>query len=106
MIDAILTLAQGGFEYLGPGLAILGAGIGMGILGGGAGIGIGYIGGNATQAVARQPEAAGQIFLQMIISAALIEGFTFFGIIIANGMAGGIFQRFTEAAAAAAPVVH
>lgn len=86
----LITLAQAeGGNALGAGLAVLGAGIGLGLLGGGAGIGIGNIGGNATQAVARQPEAAGQIFLQMIISAALIEGFTFFGIVIAAGMGVG-----------------
>lgn len=88
LMETLLVLAQAGGDTLGAGLAILGAGIGMGLLGAGAGKGIGNIGGNATQAVARQPEAAGQIFLQMIISAALIEGFTFFGIIIANAMAG------------------
>lgn len=106
MIDTLLTLAQGGLEFLGPGLGLLGAGIGMGILGGGAGIGIGYIGGNATQAVARQPEAAGQIFLQMIISAALIEGFTFFGIIVASTMGTGLFGAFQAAAAAAGAPAH
>ncbi len=93
-LQQLLTLAAipTGDTALGAGLAILGAGIGMGILGFGAAKGIGNIGGNATAAVARQPEAAGQIFLQMIISAALIEGFTFFGIIVASGMAGGFFE--------------
>ncbi len=80
-----------GQAAIGAGLAVLGAGVGMGFLGMGAGRGIGNIGGNATQAVARQPEASGQIFVQMIISAALIEGFTFFAIIIANGWAGSFF---------------
>lgn len=91
MLD-LLTLAQAlEGAGIGAGLAILGAGIGLGLLCAGAGRGIGNIGGNAVQSVARQPEAAGQIFVQMIISAALIEGFTFFAIIIANGMAGKIF---------------
>jgi len=80
-----------GYAGLGAGLAIMGAGIGMGLLCAGAGKGIGNIGSNAVQSVARQPEAAGQIFLQMIISAALIEGFTFFGIIMASGMANSFF---------------
>lgn len=95
LVAMISTLAAAptGETAIGAGLAILGAGIGMGLLGGGAGRGIGAIGGGATQAVARQPEAAGQIFVQMIISAALIEGFTFFGIIIASGMAGNFFAE-------------
>ncbi len=93
MMD-ILTLAadMGAYAGIGAGLAILGAGIGIGLLGAGAGRGIGNIGGNATQSVARQPEAAGQIFVQMIISAALIEGFTFFGIIWAGNLAAGFFN--------------
>jgi F-type H+-transporting ATPase subunit c len=64
------------------GLAIIGAGIGAGLAGVGGGIGIGAIGGRACEAIARQPEAAGRIFNTMIISAALIEGFTFFAMIV------------------------
>jgi F-type H+-transporting ATPase subunit c len=48
----------------------------------GAGIGIGRIGGQAVEAMARQPEVAGQIQTAMIISAALIEGATFFSLIV------------------------
>ena len=59
---------------IGMGGALIGAGIGVG----GAGRGIGNIGGSACEAIARQPEAAGRIGTNMIISAALIEGFTFF----------------------------
>ena len=73
------------FETLASiGWAGAGAGIGVGLAVLGAGIGIGYIGGNATQATARQPEAAGQVFLQMLIAAALIEGVAFFGVIFAH----------------------
>ena len=64
-----------------------GAAVGVGLAVLGAGIGIGNIGGNATQATARQPEASGQVFLQMLIAAALIEGVAFFGILQATGAA-------------------
>ena len=64
------------------GLALIGAGIGAGLAGVGGGIGIGAIGGRACEAIARQPEAGGRIFTTMIISAALIEGFTFFAMIV------------------------
>jgi F-type H+-transporting ATPase subunit c len=60
------------------GLAALGAGL-VCI---GAGRGIGNIGGNAVEAMARQPEAAAKIQTGMIISAALIEGFTFFALVV------------------------
>ena len=49
----------------------------------GAGIGIGKIGGSAMDAIARQPEAAGKIQTAMIIAAALIEGAALFAIVVA-----------------------
>ena len=48
----------------------------------GAGYGIGRIGQGAVEGMARQPEVAGQIQTAMIISAALIEGATFFALIV------------------------
>jgi F-type H+-transporting ATPase subunit c len=48
----------------------------------GAGYGIGKIGTAALEGMARQPEAAGQIQTAMIIAAALIEGATFFALIV------------------------
>ena len=63
-------------------IAKMGAGIGAGLAAIGAGIGIGRIGGSAVEAIARQPEAAGDIRSNMIVSAALIEGVAFFAIVI------------------------
>jgi F-type H+-transporting ATPase subunit c len=57
------------------------AAIGMGLAVLGAGIGIGRIGGSACESMARQPEMAAKVQTAMIISAALIEGATFFAII-------------------------
>ena len=51
----------------------------------GAGWGIGRIGQAAVEAMARQPEVAGNIQTAMIIAAALIEGATFFALIICMG---------------------
>lgn len=48
----------------------------------GAGLGIGKIGSSAVESMARQPEVAGNIQTGMIIAAALIEGATFFGLIV------------------------
>ena len=48
----------------------------------GAGIGIGQIGGKATEGIARQPEASGDIRTTMIIAAALIEGAALFAIVV------------------------
>lgn len=59
------------------------AGIGAGLAVLGAGIGIGRIGGSAMDAMARQPEAAGKIQTAMIIAAALIEGAALFAIVVA-----------------------
>ncbi len=64
-------------------LAKMGAGFGAGLAVIGAGIGIGRIGGSAMDAIARQPEAVKDISSNMIISAALIEGIAFFALIAA-----------------------
>jgi len=48
----------------------------------GAALGISLIGGRAVDSIARQPEAGGRIFSAMIIAAALIEGVTFFALLI------------------------
>ncbi|MCG2460937.1 MULTISPECIES: ATP synthase F0 subunit C [Flavobacteriaceae] len=53
-------------SIVGAGLAVIGAGIG-----------IGMIGGKAMEAIARQPEAYGKIQTAMLIAAALIEGIGF-----------------------------
>ena len=59
------------------------AGIGAGLAVIGAGIGIGQIGGKAMEAIARQPEAVGDIRTNMIIAAALVEGAALFAIVVA-----------------------
>ena len=63
-------------------LGKMGAAVGAGLAAIGAGIGIGRIGASAMEAIARQPEATGDIRSNMIVSAALIEGVAFFAVII------------------------
>lgn len=64
----------------------MGAGIGYGLAAGlaaiGAGLGIGRIGGSAVESIARQPEMAGRIFVNMILAAALIEGVALFAVVV------------------------
>lgn len=60
----------------GAGLAIIGGGLAA--IGGG--IGIGRVGGSMVEAIARQPEASGQMFTPMILTAAMIEGAVLFAI--------------------------
>lgn len=55
---------------------------GAGIVLLGAGIGIGKIGAAAVESMARQPEVAGDIRGAMIVAAALVEGATFFALIV------------------------
>ncbi|RKR81671.1 ATP synthase F0 subcomplex C subunit [Mucilaginibacter gracilis] len=61
----------GSIAALGAGLAVIGAGIG-----------IGQVGGKAMEGISRQPEAAGKIQTAMIIAAALIEGAALFGVVV------------------------
>lgn len=56
---------------IGAGLAVLGAGLGIGL-----------IGKSATESIARQPEAASKVQTAMIIAAALIEGAALFGVVV------------------------
>jgi F-type H+-transporting ATPase subunit c len=54
----------------------------MGLVVIGAGIGIGRIGGSAVDAMARQPEASGTISTNMLIAAALVEGLSVIALIL------------------------
>ena len=72
-----------------PNFGTFGLALGAGLICIGAAKGIGMIGAKAVESIARQPEARPGIFTSMIITAALIEGFTFFALvilIIANGV--------------------
>ena len=60
----------------------IGAGISAGLTAIGAGLGIGKIGSSAMEAIARQPEAKGDIRMNMIIIAALVEGVALFAVIV------------------------
>ncbi|MCG3137146.1 MAG: ATP synthase subunit c [Phycisphaerae bacterium] len=62
--------------------AAFGGAIGAGLVLMGGGAGIGRIGGSAVESMARQPEAAGQISTGMLISAAMVEGATLFGVVV------------------------
>ena len=66
----------------GASLGKLGAALGAAIAVIGAALGIGKIGASAMEAIARQPEAAGDIRMSMIIIAALVEGVALFAIVV------------------------
>ncbi|MBQ2850215.1 MAG: ATP synthase F0 subunit C [Thermoguttaceae bacterium] len=74
--EAAAVAENAGFDFSG----LYGVGCGLALIG--AGIGIGRIGASAVEAMARQPEAAGKIQTAMIIAAALVEGVTFFALIV------------------------
>ncbi|MCC8425125.1 MAG: synthase subcomplex subunit [Mucilaginibacter sp.] len=65
-------VVHGSIAAIGAGLAVIGAGIG-----------IGQIGGKAVEGIARQPEAASKIQTNMIIAAALVEGVALFAVVVA-----------------------
>jgi F-type H+-transporting ATPase subunit c len=72
VVLAAATGVVGNLSALGAGLAVIGAGIG-----------IGQIGGKAVEGIARQPEAASKIQTNMIIAAALVEGVALFAVVVA-----------------------
>ena len=77
MLLSILLQAIGGI-----GLTKLGAAIGAGIAVLGAGFGIGKIGSSAMDAIARQPTQSNNVRMNMIIAAALIEGVALIAIVV------------------------
>ena len=86
LISAAPALAQAppttpntSYSFAGGGI---GAGLGAGLTILGAGYGFGRIGGAALESMARQPEVAGRVGTNMLIIAALLEGATFFSLIV------------------------
>lgn len=63
--------------------AQMGAAIGAGLAVVGAGIGVGLIGGHMVDGMARQPEMAGRLQTSALVFAALVEGAALFAIVIA-----------------------
>jgi F-type H+-transporting ATPase subunit c len=61
----------GTLTSIGAGLAVIGAGLG-----------IGWIGSKAMEAIARQPQAVGDIRSNMILMAALIEGVALIALVL------------------------
>lgn len=101
MFSTAVTLAAEGSMIGNIGLALAGIGIGVGLVVAGAAKGIGNIAGKAVESIARQPEAGDRIATNMIIGAALIEGFTFFALIVAillNANVGAFIKTLATAA--------
>lgn len=64
-------------------MSYLAAGVSAGVIVVGASLGIGRLAAGALEGMARQPEVSGDLRTTMIIAAALIEGFTFFALVVA-----------------------
>lgn len=77
MLNSLLLQAAGGLE-----LGVMGEAIGISIAVLAAGLGISRIGASTAEGIARQPEAGGDLRMNMIISAALIEGVALFAIVV------------------------
>jgi F-type H+-transporting ATPase subunit c len=75
---------KSGAPFYGAGIA---AGLGAGLAIIGAGIGFGKIGASALESMARQPQVANQVGTNMLTIAALLEGATFFSLIVCIIMA-------------------
>lgn len=83
MLALLQDVANAANEASAIGWSNLGKALGAGLTVVGAGIGIGRIGGAMTESMARQPEIAGNIQTAAIILAALIEGAALFALVIA-----------------------
>ncbi len=83
-LGALLIMATPALAQDGSSISFSGA-FGAGLVTIGAAAGIGKLAAAAFESMARQPERAGQIQIAMIIAAALIEGFTFFALVVCMG---------------------
>ena len=82
---AVVLLASPAMaQEAGKALISFSGAFGAGLVVIGAAAGIGRLAGSALESMARQPEAAPQIQVAMIIAAALIEGFTFYALFICS----------------------
>jgi F-type H+-transporting ATPase subunit c len=89
----VLAQGTGGSPTIsGAGIA---AGLGAGLTMIGAGIGFGRIGASALESMARQPEVAGRILPAMIVIAALLEGATFFALLICYMAVGHLGDKLS-----------
>ena len=79
LAPAVAFAQDGGVDSLGPGL---GAGLAVGLAGLGCGLGQGLTAGNTTQAIARNPGAAGAMFTNFILGLVLIESIAIYGLVI------------------------
>lgn len=82
LLFVVFAIAAPAFAQEAGTLVFSGKPAGAGIVLLGAGLGIGMIGKAAVESMARQPEVAGNVQTGMIIAAALIEGATFFALIV------------------------
>ena len=82
LMSASPAMAQEDGAETGAAAAMKVTAIGAGLVLLGAGFGIGKIGSSAVESMARQPEVADKIQTAMIIAAALIEGATFFALVV------------------------
>jgi F-type H+-transporting ATPase subunit c len=64
-------------------VAPIGKGLAIGLSAVGAGIGIGLIGGKAMEAIGRNPEATGKVLVPMLIASAFAEAVAIYGLVIA-----------------------
>ena len=74
------------------GLVLLGAGLGAALITMGAAKAIAHLATAAVESQARQPEAGGRIFTSMVIAGALIEGFTFFALVVCMQIGGHLVK--------------
>ena len=79
----MLAMFQEVAAAAGAGYGLLGAGLAFGLIIIGAGLGLGRIGGQAAEAIARQPEASGEIRGAALLIAVLLEGATIIALVFA-----------------------
>jgi F-type H+-transporting ATPase subunit c len=81
-VEGSIVEALAGLTTIGEGLTAIGKGLVYGLAAIGPGIGIGVVGGKAVEAMARQPEMAGQLQTTMFIAIAFTEALALLGFVL------------------------
>lgn len=94
LLSFILTLMGATFVFAAEGaaisdavhnyhsMAVIGAGIAVGIAAVGAGLGQGIATGKAVEGIARNPNASGKIMTPLIVGLAMMESLTIYGLVV------------------------
>src|SRR5262249_2693836 len=90
LASGVAMAAEGAGEPSRAGIIALSSGIAVAIAAFGAALGQGRVGAAAMESIGRNPNAAGNLFLPLVLTLALLEALALYGFVIAIILSGKI----------------